>query len=50
MGYFYGIWNYLKTEKARRDIGDYVRAAVIIAAVMAMVRIIVDMLRQLLFS
>lgn len=45
MGYLYAIINYLKTEKARHDLLDYVRAAVIIAAVIAMVRIIVDMLR-----
>lgn len=37
------LWNYLKTEKARRDLMDWIRAAVIIAAVMAMVRIIADM-------
>lgn len=45
MSYLYAIINYLKTEKARHDVLDYVRAAVIIAAVIAMVRIIVDMLR-----
>jgi len=45
VGYFYAILNYLKTEKARRDMADYIRAAVIIAAVMAMVRIALDLLR-----
>lgn len=45
MGYIYALWNYLKTEKAKRDLLDYFRAAVIIAAVMAMVRIAIDMLR-----
>jgi hypothetical protein len=44
MGYFNALWNYLKTEKGKRDLEDYVRAAVIIAAAMAMVKIIADML------
>jgi hypothetical protein len=44
MGYIHALWNYLKTEKARMDLEDYIRAAVIIAAVMAMVRIIADMI------
>jgi hypothetical protein len=44
VGYIYAILNYLKTEKARHDLVDYIRAAIIIAAVMAMVRIILDML------
>jgi hypothetical protein len=44
MGYMYALWNWLKTEKTRRDLMDYLRAAVVIAAVMAMVRIVWDML------
>lgn len=47
MGYFYALWNWLKTDKTRRDLMDYVRAAVIIAAVMAMVRIMLDMITTL---
>jgi hypothetical protein len=45
MGYFYAILNYLKTDKARHDVVDYIRAAVIIAAVMAMVRVLIDIIR-----
>jgi hypothetical protein len=45
MGYLYAIVNYLKTEKARHDLFDYIRAAVIMAAIMAMVWISLDMLR-----
>jgi hypothetical protein len=44
MGYIYALWNWLRTEKTRRDLMDYVRAAVIMAAVMAMVRIMLDMI------
>lgn len=44
MGYFYAVWNYLKTEKARNDIMDYIRAIIIIGSVMAMVRILLDIL------
>lgn len=33
-GYYYAICNYLKTEKARYDIIDYIRACVIIGCVM----------------
>jgi hypothetical protein len=47
MGYIYALWNWLKTDKTRRDFMDYVRAAVIIAAVMAMVRIMMDMITTL---
>lgn len=43
MGYLNGLWNWLRTEKTRRDLMDYVRAALVIAAVMAMVRIAWDM-------
>lgn len=44
MGYIISIVNYLKTEKARHDLMDYLRAAVIMFAVMAMLRIILDAL------
>ena len=40
MGYFYAVINYLKTDKARYDIMDYTRAAIIIAAVMAVLSIL----------
>lgn len=43
MGYRQALWHWLKTEKTRRDLMDYVRAAVVIAAVMAMVRVAWDM-------
>lgn len=43
MDYLYSLWSYLKTEKVRFEIIDYIRAAVVIASVMAMVRIIWDM-------
>jgi len=46
MGYLQALMNYMKTDKARWDIVDYIRAVVIIAAMMAMVRIVVDMLRS----
>lgn len=45
MGYIRAIRNYLQTEKGRHDFVDYIRAALIMAAVMAMARIILDMLR-----
>jgi len=45
LGYLYAIWKYLKTEKAKRDVADYIRAAIIIVAVMAMVRIALDLFR-----
>lgn len=43
MGYLRALWYYLNTGKARRDLADYIRAAVVIGAIMAMVRIIWDM-------
>lgn len=45
MGYFHAAWNYLKTPKARHDLMDYIRAVIIIAAVMAIIRIMLDTLR-----
>lgn len=45
MGYLRSLVEYLKTDKARWDIVDYIRAVVVIAAMMAMVRVVVDMLR-----
>jgi hypothetical protein len=45
MGYIQALWNWLREDKTRRDLMDYVRAAVVIAAVMAMVRIVMDMIR-----
>lgn len=47
MIYIQALWNWLRTEKTRRDLKDYVRAAVVIAAVMAMVRIVLDMISTL---
>jgi len=48
MEYFSALWNWLKTDKTRQDLTDYIRAAVVIAAVMAMARIAWDMFRQLM--
>jgi len=50
MGYIRTIVSYLKSEKTRMDIVDWLRAAVIIGSIMAITRIIVDMLRSLLSS
>jgi predicted aconitase with swiveling domain len=46
VGYLYALVNYLKTEKARHDIMDYVRAIIIMGAVMAMIRIMLDILHS----
>lgn len=46
MGYLRSLWNYLKTEKGRHDFVDYVRAMVIMAAAMAMLRIATDLIPQ----
>ncbi|MDT8902238.1 hypothetical protein [Anaeroselena agilis] len=48
MGYIHALWSWLKTEKTRHDLMDCLRAAVVIAAVMAMVRIVFDMIGKLL--
>lgn len=45
MGYIYAILNYLRTEKARHDLFDYFRAAVIMAAAMAVIRIGLEIIR-----
>lgn len=42
MGYFYSLLNYLKTDKGRHDCLDYLRAIVIMFAVMAGIRILID--------
>ncbi len=47
MVYVRALWNWLRTEKTKRDLLDCVRAAVVIAAVMAMVRIVLDMINML---
>lgn len=44
MGYFYSLLNYLKTDKGRHDCLDYLRAIVIICAVMAGIRILIDII------
>ncbi len=44
MGYLQSLWKYLKTEKGRHDFTDYVRAIVIMAAVMAVLRIAVELI------
>jgi len=44
MGYVTAISNYLRTDKGKHDFWDYVRAIVIMAAVMAMVRVLWDMI------
>lgn len=45
MGYLRAIIQYLGTEKTRHDIFDYLRAIMIMAAVMAVIRIGVGILR-----
>jgi hypothetical protein len=45
MGYVYAILNYLRTEKVRHDLFDYFRAAVIMIAAMAVIRIGLGILR-----
>jgi hypothetical protein len=44
MGYLYAWWNYVKTQKGQHDLLDYIRAAIIMASVMAMLRIMLDMI------
>jgi len=44
MGYFYSLVNYLKTEKGWHDCLDYIRAIVIMCAVMAGIRILLDII------
>lgn len=44
MGYVYSLVNYLKTDKGRHDCLDYIRAIVIMLAVMAGIRIFIDIL------
>ena len=44
MGYVYAIANYLRTDKGRHDLLDYIRAVIIMGAVMAMVRVLWDMI------
>lgn len=50
MKYFLALFNYLQTEKARHDVLDYLRAGVIIAATMLVVRTAFDMARQWLLA
>lgn len=44
LGYVYAISNYLRTEKGHHDFWDYIRAIIIMGAVMAMVRVLWDMI------
>ena len=44
MGYFYSLINYLRTEKGRHDCLDYMRAIIIMFAVMAGIRILMDII------
>ncbi|WP_157221785.1 hypothetical protein [Pelosinus sp. HCF1] len=46
MGYFYSLMNYLKTDKGKHDCLDYIRAIVIMASVMAGIRILLYALLQ----
>jgi hypothetical protein len=46
MGYFYAFMNYLKTEKGKHDCLDYIRAIVIMFAVMAGIRILIDIISK----
>lgn len=47
MGYVRAIIAYIQTEKARHDIADYLRAIIIMAAVMTAIRIGVEIVRKL---
>jgi len=42
MGYFYSLLYYLRTDKGKHDCLDYIRALLIMAAVMAGIRILLD--------
>jgi len=42
MGYIYSMVNYLKTDKGRHDCLDYIRAIIIMFAVMAGIRILLE--------
>ena len=44
MGYFYSLVHYLKTDKGRHDALDYLRAILIMAAVMAGIRILFEII------
>ena len=44
MGYIYSSVNYLKTDKGRHDSLDYLRAIVIMFAVMAGIRILIGII------
>jgi hypothetical protein len=44
MGYFYSLINYLKTDKGKHDCLDYIRAIMIMAAVMVGIRILIQTL------
>ena len=44
MGYFYSLVNYLKTDKGRHDCHDYIRAIIIMVAVMVGVRILAEII------
>lgn len=48
VGYLTSLVRYFKTAKGRHDLLDYLRAAVIMAAVMAVVRVAVDLVRSML--
>ncbi|MEN6414502.1 MAG: hypothetical protein ABFC84_17325 [Veillonellales bacterium] len=45
-GYFWAIANYLRTEKARHDVRDYVTAALLMLGTMLLLRILVAFLWQ----
>lgn len=47
MGYFYSFMNYLKTDKGRHDCLDYMRAILIMLAVMAGIKILIDIIIKL---
>jgi hypothetical protein len=47
MGYFYSLVNYLKTDKGKHDCLDYIRAIVIMAAVMVGIRILIGTLLKM---
>lgn len=43
MGYLYTFLSYLKSPKGKHDFIDYIRAAVILASIMAIIRVMMDM-------
>jgi len=47
MGYIYSMVNYLKTDKGKHDFLDYMRAIVIMLAVMAGIRMLIEIMKYI---